>query len=697
MRRNVVWPSDSSDQVQLVCDPQRTVWRGNRGDWAVLFLDNEWSVIAKDREGVRRARETLTAFLGPRLGRLAGEVVPIDLEVDGDVHPAMQVALGVDVPMPSLEQLASVRSGAPVTSIERDPTLPRLLRDFRLALMEGAVGQAERALKALRAQALLSAENFTFLQIEMLGSLGRWAELRGLEWFNQTATAARPRRVTELMLESIWWVELSDCTDATSAFEKFKVLETDVSPLTDAVDVPRTWNARRVVALRSFEQGSSDRLDRLKAASTEDQRSWIDALLKPADPTTELPPSERARQMFDEGRFADVVHFAVQHATDERIVEFAVRAVAETEDPSLAGPVFPLVGTDILDRCPKTPGFERCLVVLRRLVGNGCSTWSAWLERVAGDESWPDAEDVCRASSENWPWDEFDDRVAVGRMAAALDRSRTGPNEHAVERCIDLLCQLAGTVATKPTADEFVTAVLLTLLDWVPSPAVGNAFVGLVHAVLDAGPTRERYGDLIDVCLVSGQVFDKRQLLPMALDVLDELAMYPSPDVEKRTALAVTAGEGFRRLKRLGYLGDDPAAQAELLLAELGVPVPLRTSVEGAESEPSTTKWELLTGRYVALYTLQGNVALRFQDRLRSFNPNVGRFEHFDDHVGSDRLENAARNADYFIVHTQRAKHAATGAIDNLRPKSRQLLPDGRGVSSLVTCLSEALDAEAAG
>ena len=78
MRRNVVWPSDSSDQVQLVCDPQRTVWRGNRGDWAVLFLDNEWSVIAKDREGVRRARETLTAFLGPRLGRLAGEVVPID-------------------------------------------------------------------------------------------------------------------------------------------------------------------------------------------------------------------------------------------------------------------------------------------------------------------------------------------------------------------------------------------------------------------------------------------------------------------------------------------------------------------------------------------------------------------------------------------------------------------------------------------
>jgi hypothetical protein len=63
--------------------------------------------------------------------------------------------------------------------------------------------------------------------------------------------------------------------------------------------------------------------------------------------------------------------------------------------------------------------------------------------------------------------------------------------------------------------------------------------------------------------------------------------------------------------------------------------------------------------------------------------------------VGSERLCSIAREADYLIVATRSAKHAATEFIKATRPsgKSEVIYPTGKGSTSILTALRQAAEA----
>ena len=96
-----------------------------------------------------------------------------------------------------------------------------------------------------------------------------------------------------------------------------------------------------------------------------------------------------------------------------------------------------------------------------------------------------------------------------------------------------------------------------------------------------------------------------------------------------------------------------------------------------------------LDGRMVAIHSLAESAAQRAGRLLGELYPGVRvRISH--DRVGSARLADLARRADVFVVCWRAATHAATEAIERIRPiNSVTLYPPGKGSSSILRAIEE--------
>ena len=63
------------------------------------------------------------------------------------------------------------------------------------------------------------------------------------------------------------------------------------------------------------------------------------------------------------------------------------------------------------------------------------------------------------------------------------------------------------------------------------------------------------------------------------------------------------------------------------------------------------------------------------------------------DTVATAGLRSLAASADFLVVDTRHAAHAATMAFDEVRPRDRQLFSNGRGLSSFIERLRNELEA----
>jgi hypothetical protein len=103
--------------------------------------------------------------------------------------------------------------------------------------------------------------------------------------------------------------------------------------------------------------------------------------------------------------------------------------------------------------------------------------------------------------------------------------------------------------------------------------------------------------------------------------------------------------------------------------------------------------WSTLDGAEVGLYSLvtSAGAKLRVQlDRLC----RVRSLTHRKDKVASAALRSLAQNADYLVVDTWHAAHAAIACIDEARSRSRQILPRRGGTPALVAAIEDALIAQ---
>lgn len=702
------------ERVEALLVTQRGMWKREPGAWTIIPLDREppfFALVAADSEGERRGREVVAAFVGPAVGRLADAPLTMSSTAQADVilsrHGISNVVPLIREPgkdgadlLTALERLVSVRSTQPEIRREVAPALPFLLRDYWLALQQRDSLESGRLLASIESVGLLSADNLRFLKVDRLASLGRWQELAGLPMFRDLARTRRPRRISEELLEALWWARIASgdgVTSAQQAVDRFAAigLAEDFASLLRSVDVPSSIGARRLAALSAVMDGRDDRLERLlDAASGSEQdfiadlRSWRDrqwvGTAAPSVPAASVSLSE----LLDLGDWEGVLQAAEERQGDARAVEAAVRAAFETEDPVLSRRAVALLGQVPDDELSPLPGFRRMLREVRTAGQDECPSWATWLERVGRPEAWDRAAEVLRAESANWDTAEFASSSLAEAAGASLLEGSGNANADQVRLSLDLLCALARDLVARQAGDSLVQAVMLVVSEQPnPSRQVQEALRGLLEPLLDSGPDSERYAEYVALVEDAWNKVQARSTLDWGLDIAELLITAPCPDSSIRTRFVqalMSWALGHRQ-----QLAHRQTLMANMLAEQAGLGLDLELGPSAPREEDI---WARLTGTRVGLYSLLPKAGIRLEERLRELVGGRVVVEQNSDHVATSGLQSLAANADIMVVDTWHATHSATIAIDAVLPRNRQVLPRGGGVMSFLAAVQDRLE-----
>ncbi|WP_342660850.1 hypothetical protein Rruber_01409 [Rhodococcus ruber] len=695
-----------ADRVEGLVEVQVKGFHQGKSQWLVLPWIGGFYLFSEDGEGQRRGREVLTAFLGPAVATI--ESVPD--EVLAEKLPPQWYATGLvqasylrrkcdpDEMFARLEDLVATMRGRTSAFMEVQPSFGDLLRDLRLAMLRKDDETARRLLEEISGNGHLSSENLRFLKIEYLATFGRWVEMKELPHINALIQARRPRVVTESLLQMIWWTELAG-QGALSPPEAF--VERDVAStfgsLLRAIRVPSTKYGRAVAVLTAAADGDAERRDEiLERTQDTDEASFLLALTKPVDSVTSesagvvedeaagVTTPGRIVGAFESGQYRVVVERFLDDP-DPKSADLAVQAVLESYAAEEGGAVLAWVrhwvaagAVDVNRR------LRRDIQDLERMLDGTCAGWPGWAERLAGNDRWADASSVLRDRVESWTALHELPAQEIATVADSILASVGGTNEDQLRSSLDVLCRTAAIGLSNPSVNDFCQVVLAVLSDQENfSEVVRSAYLDLFSALLEAGPAADQYREVILQASKVWQRIASPNAADWAIGAVEASIDAPCPDPGKRTVFGVQVIEGLRQFYT--RLGVRQRVEVETLAPSFGL---VRDDVDSAAEELSV--WSKCDGSLIGLYSLLPRAAVALESRLTQLcRPREVRGN--GDTVSTPALRTLAERADFLIVDTWHAAHQATGAIDSVRPKNRQILPRQKGISGFLRALEEAL------
>ncbi len=599
-----------------------------------------------------------------------------------------------------LEDMAATMRGRVGTVIEIQSSHSDMLRDLRLAMLAKDDASARRLLDDIRLTGQVSAENLRFLNIEYLAAFGRWTEMRTMPHIDALVKVRRPRVVTESILQMIWWTELAGqgALNPCDAFVKNQV-SSSFGSLLRSVRVPSTSPGRTVAMLTAVTDGDFARRDAiLSEVQDHEEEQFLRAIAFPVDTTrsadqgqTEGDPTGDSEDVmihaFKNGRYGVVLDQFVDRPSPDR-ADIAVQSVLEVDaeaQAKYAGTILTAVrtwaSTGLLEVDRR---LHRDLEDLERTVDGTCGGWLEWSRRLEGETRWADASSVLR--NQLTSWGPLNDLTAqqIEQVAESILNSVDGKNEDQLRSSLDVLCRTASTVISNPAANDFCQVVLEVLSEQDNlSEQVRSAYLDLYSAMLESGPTADHYRDIVHRTSKVWMRIASPHAADWAIAVLEVSVDTPCPDPGQRSVLGVQVIEGIRQY--YGRLGLRQRVEMEALAPDFGL---VCHDIKSAQEERNV--WSKADGTVIGLYSLLPRAVSAFEMRLAQLCQPKEVAGNADT-VSTPALRSLAERADYLIVDTWHAAHQATGAIDSVRKKDRQILPPQRGISGFLRALEESL------
>ena len=325
--------------------------------------------------------------------------------------------------------------------------------------------------------------------------------------------------------------------------------------------------------------------------------------------------------------------------------------------------------------------------------------WEGWLECLDTTPEWPRLLPLAREADTGWDISAYlQDPERVKRLSLRIVENRTGSAKETLRLAFpSLLGFFLPTGKGQAVFSPFYFDLLFLLgesesfsiEDWATSQT-------LLQAILEAGAGRSLYTDALVLLTDIWQKFGSSTRLEWALDTLDMLLAANAPDAGSRAHFFDAVRESFTKDYR--RVDSEQWSVLEWLALDLGRAEDikaLRPAIIAASTTDKPSITDLLDGKVVGIYTLTESAGARAKSIVETLFPNVTvKLNHEVD--GSNRLKSLAREADYFIVATQRATHAVTDFLKAQRPrdKSAFIYPSGKGSSSIISALKKVLEVE---
>lgn len=609
-----------------------------------------------------------------------------------------------------LERMLRVWTLRPGTNSGSLRTTEAMLREFELSLVNGDEASALSWLEELRAGGRLNAENLLFLKVQVPAAFGRWDDIDLDPNMALLATVHRPRRTTATLIEATWHTALARKVEQGDVEGALTVMRERVrGPLRGLFRSP-AGISRPPLLLTFLIAAAADApprhqviealIERLPEGSPERTFAGKVAMAVSPAPLPVVPrdPLVQAREARDRDDFMGawllvkplghsvarcrlLLECAAEHWEEDTatVVTDAMLALSDEERAS------------VLSSKRRLQTWEQISTVSGEATP-APTDWESWLHETEANPSWDGAVSTARDASALWPVESYlSSPSRISAFAGHLTRQRDAKAAEVVRLCLP---HIAGYFLNDGPQAEFRGLYLDLLL----SVALDERFGGkdwvlaetLALAILETGPSRADYEQLLSSLTSIWEERGDPHQLDWALDLLDLVTAAPTPDPGSRDAFFEAISASINKHAR--RLQPEQISLFKLLCSDLerGIPSFLSSGQETATGPASG----ILAGKMVAIYTLDESSGKRARDLISLFYHGVDvRLNH--DHVGSDQLKNLARSADYFLMVTRCAKHAATNFIMDQRPGSKRPIdyPSGKGSSSIVSALRAILEA----
>ncbi|MGI5458583.1 protein DpdD [Streptomyces sp. CA-249302] len=644
--------------VDLFLDPRHNA-AGKHPEWCAPFRDNAlqakrapvvlprlWEerdesayyVIARRPNEAGVVRDLLVAFAGPSLVKV-GYDVPLLLDDEDVIESAIAARFGPSSTFKlraprekrkelhaALIRLLGMVEHSPQRAWSTPKSLSQLLTDFEAALVGGASQVAADLLDQISRQGGLSVANLKHLQIKRLAVTGQARQLLALPGLREVLLQDPPRAVKDMVLSAIYATCIEpalaeDCLE--QAFVALAQPRVPMALLAEENPVHFSDAAAAALLIGLLARGQETELAGAIAALDGVQRSAaIPAALDRY--RVKVAPSEVADASTAAERAVDAASDAGgawRPATWEELLT----AVASGDKAAVR--VCQDLEADGAAEVPLAADTDVDAALAELLSGMGDASYeNVWRYALS-----PFLQEVSR-SGLSLP-------LTLAQITASSIGQRRDPANLAV---LDLLLELF--LRTSPSAndyDEFLEHLTMRVQEWVASETASQA-----------------------------------------LDFVDRLAAFATPDSQMRAQAALELLTPlYRHAQRLD---EASLASARSLTHELELDLdwPLWQQSDSGEDTVD------IPPTHVLVYGMDAGVLDRVQQWMAQQYPQV-KVSVSADKVGSSRLREVARHADFSVLITQCATHAATNFIG--QHALAVVYPRGAGSVSVVRAIVDEL------
>lgn len=650
----------------------------------------------------RRLRPLLIAFAGPTLTSFNGWPEPFlpdsPLEIfllSGDWHIVVRLVPG-DAPrvrqmlQRSLSRMLRTIASAPITTYLAPQPTSRLLSNFVDCLNGNDRSGAERILEICQSELRVDALNLSFLRIQLLGHFCDWRAIREMPEFNSLCYTRKSPLVTQALLESLYQGHASVLNPGETFDSKHAYWRDEVRPL-----------ARSLIRLpipRDYPAGAL-RLYALEALSADPRRPDLEAAVL-AHRTAIGELADALDQSGRNGLTTSTTRgTALIDTTAQSSIGDAQRALvtAETVDTlaTFAEAFVQLAGLDEQRRKEllQSEPFRSVWQNLR-VESGGISPptgWIEWLRRLSEPE-FTSAFSVLKRAVVEWPASALEDPAEILALANAI--GAVPDVAPANERIADALPLLVSWAAEDPHFPRpammpvYETLLFHLVVGARRAATVLDSATLLIRALLTIGLPVTQYRALLDDCIeLAGGGVGIRNVYWL-LDLLEETILNPAPSPEHRQAFWYAVHARLMSLR--SHLSPGQRLAVSRLATTLGWQA---NEIEPfAMPEKSDLLDQLhicLSGKNIAIYSLTESAARQAAQAIAAIAPEA-KVTLSSDTCGTAALKSIAQNSDIFVVATASAKHAATGFIQQMRPREKPLLfAAGRGFTSIVRAIED--------
>ena len=692
------------------------------GDGRVL-----WYVLCTSARACRLARDEVRAFLGQSYSDFEGTPPALDQRdrIDAAVLANYGVnAFKVEIPDRTLLEparqrlrlLMQLRQDRPLRASVVPRAVGRVLRDFEYSLAASDVGVARELIQELRRAGHLDAINLLLLEVRRLATGRAWAEIIDLPGLDALLRIRRPRRVTEAIISAVYNVYFAGFAsggDASAAVECFR---SEVEPRFSVLYAAREGlrGAEVSVSFMISAVGSEPQrttLARSILAETpdgSDERQFLSnlATLLIEEVSEERADLNRALAAFSEGDIDTAFEIGRLQAASFRRTALLLRCAVEIgtlQAAEVALESASLLTGDDRAQLANSVTLQATLARLREFlaavheqadtspdVETIPSNWVAWLQRLNGHEPWNAVVAVAESGAREWSRDQLRKDAGQIQLCADLVLSEFHPWARTALRNSSpyLIESFLGEQPDPVFTPVYESLFLLLCLDSDVSVAQVGQIARIGVARLEIGLSVADYGTTVRQLADAFAAVGTPAVVGAALDTLESLIVNACPSLPERLGFCVRIGELIRKWYRR-------VDRADILLfnnlaLDIGGPaIQIADTQNGDAMEGETTPWGRLSGKTIALYSLQENALRRSAEIVQALTGVC--VETFHDHVGgSSALRSAAVTADIFVLATAAAKHAATTFIQSRRPKgSTTLFARGQGSASILESLRQ--------